>query len=1152
MNCITGCFSALPGRFVWTDDLKYHRFLPPIMYQGWDFMNNQINNAAVYIIDSEFRILYFNQVLKKCYPELRIGELCFASICAESHPCPGCPLVSGRTEGTIFYNKCLRKWVEVNTARFDTVDDKDCKIILAREIKEDNRNLFYNLTNLSTYDELFELNLTNDSYKILYHMDGKYVIPAPEGRLEAMIQEVVAGMIYPDDRDAFLAFWNLDNILPRLAQDGRDNILRGQFRKKKMDGTWCWVQQTVVPLCQGDKDDQILMCFIQDINEEKLREPENEDAAQAPLILDPLTGLYNKTDFFRVADSALRRGDGVSWCLMAIDIEHFKLFNEWYGIEAGDTFLKEIAAELKKAQSDGVIAGYLGEDDFGVLVPNRPGLLEKLQNQVTRCVLQYGDNAGFLPAFGLYAVKQSPLPVSTMYDRASLAMSKIKGNYARRVCWYDDSMFLKMENDHMLLTQVQKGLERHEFTFYAQPKCNIATGKIVGLESLVRWNHPQHGVVLPGAFIPTLEEYGFIAKLDLYIWEEVCVNLRRWIDSGHRPIPISVNVSQVDVYTMDVAESLQNLVERYDLKPELLEIEITESAYAEEFQIITNVVDKLRSLGFTVLMDDFGSGYSSLNMLKDVHVDVLKIDMKFLEMDEQSADKGISILESLISMARLIGLRIIAEGIETAEQLDFLLNMGCMYGQGYYFYKPMPIEIFEPLLAKEDNLDFRGVMPQKLQRLSLKELLNEDLMTESIINNILGGIAFYDVYEDQVQLLRANEQYRRITGDDLLEPAPGHKTRLDNVYPEDRAKTMDIFLQARKNIPNGALGEVRYLREDGNTIWLQLRIFFLREQDGHSLYYGAVSDITVQKQREQLLINSQRALSAVVHISENDSSFMKLTEENRRAAASIFAQMSPGGMIGGYCEDGFPLYFANNAIVSLMGFDSYEELEQAIQGKVINTIHPDDREAVARDIGPEYYPGLEYTTTYRMPKKDGSWFWTLDKGQVIRAEDGRLAIVSACTDISETMAAQRQLAERNALLLRQNQELNFLYNDMPGGYHRCAKTKDYDFIYISNRFLEIFGYTREEIKELFDDKFLNMVHPDDRPLVNDGVNSLQENRGNENLEYRMLSKHGYIWVVDQSRYMEYRGNPFLQGVVMDITETVMLREKMKRLEKGAS
>ena len=407
-------------------------FNRPMLYQGWDFMDNKTNNAAVYIIDSKFRILYFNHVLKRCYPDLHAGEYCYESICAECQPCAGCPLVTGRTEGTIFYNKSLKKWVEVNTALFDTARDHDYRIILAREIKEDNRNLFFNLTNLSTYDELFELNLTSDSYKILYHMDGKYVIPAAEGRLEAMIQEVVAGMIHPDDREAFLSFWNLENILPRMEQDSRDHMLRGQFRKKRTDGTWCWVLQTVVPLCQGEKDDRILMCFIQDINEEKLRELENEDAAQAQLVLEPLTGLYNKVDFFRAAGAVLNRGDETSWCLMAIDIEHFKLFNEWYGMEAGDIFLKEIAGELKKAQSDGVVAGYLGADDFGALVPNRPELLEKLQNQITRCVLQYGDNAGFLPAFGLYAVDQPPLPVSTMYDRASLAMSKIKGNYARR------------------------------------------------------------------------------------------------------------------------------------------------------------------------------------------------------------------------------------------------------------------------------------------------------------------------------------------------------------------------------------------------------------------------------------------------------------------------------------------------------------------------------------------------------------------------------------------------------------------------------------------------------------------------------------------------------------------------------------------------
>ena len=211
-------------------------------------------------------------------------------------------------------------------------------------------------------------------------------------------------------------------------------------------------------------------------------------------------------------------------------------------------------------------------------------------------------------------------------------------------------------------------------------------------------------------------------------------------------------------------------------------------------------------------------------------------------------------------------------------------------------------------------------------------------------------------------------------------------------------------------------------------MWMHLRVFFLREQDGRRLFYGAVSDISEQRHRERMLEASQRALSAVVHISGKDGSFMQLAEENRRVAASIFAQMTPGGMIGGYCEEGFPLYFANHEMVRLLGYDTFEELADAIGYQVINTIHPDDRMRVGQDIGPEYYAGLEYTTIYRMQKKDGSWFWTLDKGRVIEAEDGRLAIVSACTDISETMEAQRLLMESNSNLKQRNEELNFLNN----------------------------------------------------------------------------------------------------------------------------
>ena len=214
-------------------------------------------------------------------------------------------------------------------------------------------------------------------------------------------------------------------------------------------------------------------------------------------------------------------------------------------------------------------------------------------------------------------------------------------------------------------------------------------------------------------------------------------------------------------------------------------------------------------------------------------------------------------------------------------------------------------------------------------------------------------------------------------------------------------------------------------------MWMHLRVFFLREQDGHWLYYGAISDISQQKQREQQLEASQRALSSAVHISEKDESFMTLTEENRRAAAAIFAQMTPGGMIGGYCEEGFPLYFANHEMVKLLGYETLRSCrrQSGERWSIPSILMTGQR--VAADIGPRYYTGLEYTTTYRMPKKDGTWFWTLDKGRVIEAEDGRLAIISACTDISESMEAQRLLRERNSALVRENAELNILNNDMP-------------------------------------------------------------------------------------------------------------------------
>lgn len=1103
------------------------------------FSDNQ--EAGILLIDGTHRIVYFNDIVRSIFRSIQKGDLCHHALYGESVPCRNCPLcVEDRI--SILYSQKAGCWMEVSAGRMDLPGQGPYNLMLLKSLPENKRDLFLNLTDMADYDELYEFNLTTDSYRILYHLTGKYDTPAEDGKLSEMLADVAEHMVHPDDKESFLVFWDLESALERLEKDP-SMVLEGQFRKKLVNGEWCWVLQTAVPLRHEEDGEQIVMCFVQDIDLQMRSTGENWEPGS-----DRLTGLYRQDKFLLSAHQFLQRVGDEHYCLMVIDIEHFKLFNEWYGQAAGDHFLVDIGNCLKKIlEHTNGVAGYMGNDDFVILLPNSPEILSELQKQIMGCVKRYGDQAGFQPAFGLYAVTNPMEPVRNMYDRASMAMATVKGNYVRRASWYDSGMMENLGESHKLLPQVQKALDQGEFVFYAQPMCNMATGKIVGLESLVRWNHPERGVIGPGEFVPLLENNGFISALDQYIWERVCASVRRWIDAGHKAIPISVNMSRADLYTLDVAECLLNLVKQYELEPRLIQIEITESAYVEDFQVITKVVGKLRQVGFTVLMDDFGSGYSSLNMLKDIKMDLLKLDMGFLELDSQSTEKGLEIIKAVTSMAHLMGLRVIAEGIETREQMEFLLDIGCLYGQGYYFYRPMPIEVFEPLLADEANIDFKGILPTAAESLKLRELLNGDWLSEAVVNNILGGAAVYGVCGDQVELLRMNKQYCRVTHTNAADLAENQLAILENVYQDDRERFLDVFRRARNDTINGAEVEVRRILPDGDSIWVHIHTFFLREQDGVSLFYGSVSDVSEQKRREQQLESSQRALTAVVHLSENDESFMRLTEENRRTAASIFAQMTPGGMIGGYCEPGFPLYFANYEMVKLLGYETYDELAGGIQYKVENTIHPDDRDRVMKDMGLKYYPGLEYTTTYRMPKKDGSWFWSLDKGRVIQAEDGRLAIVSACTDISETMRAQEKLAERNALLLRQNQELTFLNRDMPGGYHRCSDTPEFDFTYISDRFLEIFGYTKKEIRQLFDNKFLNMVHPDDRCLVTKATIDIQEKNASLNLEYRMLSKHGYIWVIDQSRYMYYENKCFFQGVVINITETVALRNKLQML-----
>lgn len=255
----------------------------------------------------------------------------------------------------------------------------------------------------------------------------------------------------------------------------------------------------------------------------------------------------------------------------------------------------------------------------------------------------------------------------------------------------------------LTLDDINRAFDDNEFCFYLQPKCNAVTGAIVGAEALARWNHPKYGVISPGRFVPALEQAGQISRLDMFVWRSVVRMLARWEREGRNLVPISVNVSMVDIDQMDVADTLTGLLNEYDVDARLLQAEITESAVARNLSKVESTIRKLHADNIAVLMDDFGSAYSSLNMLKDINVDVIKLDMKFIDLNEDNASKGLKIVESVVNMARKLRLLVIAEGAQTKQQVDQLLSVGCRYIQGYYFHEPLPVGLMEKLLAERPD-----------------------------------------------------------------------------------------------------------------------------------------------------------------------------------------------------------------------------------------------------------------------------------------------------------------------------------------------------------------------------------------------------------------------------------------------------------------
>lgn len=413
---------------------------------------------------------------------------------------------------------------------------------------------------------------------------------------------------------------------------------------------------------------------------------------------DPLTGLLNSSGFALNVKKWIAANPGRKYRLQRYNIDHFRDINGIYGHEIGDKLLSDIGDYMRKMDSKDSFSAHLSGDHFARFLADDCQTVEKFNDDFVTDFSSYKLKIPLTIHIGVYDLCEEGISPYEMSYKALLALQSVKGDMQNYVAYYESGM-VKCETEQLeLLNDVENAIKNEEFEIWFQPQVNYSEKSAFSAEALVRWRHPSKGILSPGVFVPILEKSNYISKLDKYVIEKTCKYMQKWFkDLPDKDIKISVNLSRNDLLIEGFADKLAEVVRSHDIPLSALHMEVTESAYIDNPERLIKQINNLREKGFFVEMDDFGAGFSSLNTLKDISVDKLKLDMKFLSGDNTDK-KGKIIIASIIKMAKALGLPIIAEGVETKEQADMLLDFGCSQMQGYYFSKPIPASEYEKIL----------------------------------------------------------------------------------------------------------------------------------------------------------------------------------------------------------------------------------------------------------------------------------------------------------------------------------------------------------------------------------------------------------------------------------------------------------------------
>ena len=563
---------------------------------------------------------------------------------------------------------------------------------------------------------------------------------------------------------------------------------------------------------------------------------------------DAKTGLYNKQAFcFRTAEFIKDNNDN-KYVICRWDVDNFKVFNDILGVDAGNEFLKMTASKIKSAEMKGLItAGHLEDDHFVICIEWNAFYEQRIAEKIVEYIRNYSSKFELVARVGIFEVTDVDLDVSLMCDRAFLALRSIKYSYSEHIAKYNESMRRTLLEEQELINNMDYALSTGQFVPYYQPQYNYSTKKLIGAEALVRWNHPQKGLILPDTFIPIFERNGFITKLDEYIWGQACANIREWLDMGIEVPSVAINISRTDIYNAKLPDIMQNLLNKYYLDASMLRLEVTESVYMDSPDQLISVVKRLENMGFTVEMDDFGSGYSSLNTLKEVPVDVLKMDMKFLEAGKNDRRSG-RILSSILRMANWIDLPVLAEGVETKQQADYLVSMGCVRMQGYYFARPMAKAEYEQLLACSDSSLSADIQQDAYLEGSF-DFLDASTQATQLFNSFIGGAQIMEYDGTTLTSLRVNDSFLEMMGITREEYTPIMPNILERFEEDSRGRLIAALNEAIEtgNVTSCELCS-KSLRNGEVPRWTLNKIRILSRRENRFILYFLIENINERKQ----------------------------------------------------------------------------------------------------------------------------------------------------------------------------------------------------------------------------------------------------------------------------------------------------------------